>query len=212
MRLQVSWVDAIILMMLFMGILRGRARGLSEELLDVLRWLASLMAATYLYMPLGDLLTGHTVMGPLSCYLVMYALVVVAVHISFAILRKQVGDKLVESDAFGNAEYVLGMGAGVLRYACIVLVVLAMFHARYYTPEEIRAQIASQERLFGSAFFPTLGGLQREVFEQSQLGSLVRIHLPVLLIQATAPEDRQLSHAGISRAREEMIDQIFQSR
>jgi uncharacterized membrane protein required for colicin V production len=208
----VSWVDAVILMMLCMGILRGRARGMSEELLDVLRWLASLFAATYLYMPLGNVLADHTVLSQLSCYLLMYALVVVAVQISFTVLRKQVGDKLVESDTFGNAEYILGMGAGALRYACIVLVALAVFHARYYTPEEIRAQVASQEQLFGSAFFPTLGGLQHEVFEQSQLGSLVRLRMPVLLIQATAPADPQLSQAGITKAREEMIDQIFESR
>ena len=44
-----NWFDLLLLAMICAGVLRGRKRGMSEELLDFLQWLAIIIGgATYL--------------------------------------------------------------------------------------------------------------------------------------------------------------------
>lgn len=207
----VCWVDAVIVMLILFGIKRGRARGMSEEVLDFLKWLISLVVASYLYFPLGTLLADQTgLVSRLHGCLGVYLAVLLTVRISFSILRQQLGDRLLTSDLFGDGEYFLGMVTGAARYACIVLVLLSLFHARYYTQEEIRAQIAAQQGIFGSVPFPTIGAVQREVFEDSRIGSMVRQYLPMLLIQATATEGNRQMQASTNFAPERGGDMFYQ--
>src|SRR6185503_4545166 len=100
-----------------------RRRGMSEELMDVIKWLGIVAVAAYTYKPLGDFLAEQLPFGQLSCYLAVYITVIVAFKASFAFMRRQTGEKLVGSDVFGRAEYYLGMCAGAIRYTCVVIVV-----------------------------------------------------------------------------------------
>lgn len=210
---QISWFDLLVVVLLLVGVMRGRKRGMSQELLDVLQWLLIVVAAGFFYQPLGDFFASFTAFGLLSCYLWAYAIVAGIIMVTFMVVRRQVGEKLVTGDVFGNGEYYMGMMAGALRYLCILLVVLAFLNARHYSQQEIRAKLQYQTDNFGSAYFPNLNTLQQEVFAQSQLGSLARDYLSTLLIRPTSPEDKTLGKGGrVVKARERTFEQVLEKK
>ncbi|HKX63255.1 MAG TPA: CvpA family protein [Verrucomicrobiae bacterium] len=210
----VSWVDFVILVLLGVGLWRGRKRGMSEELLDILKWLVIVVAATYLYEPAGRGLSETTsVFSLLSCYVFAYFSVAVMTFIVFAYIRKSVGAKIVGSDAFGDSEYYLGMTAGVLRYACIILVAMAFLNARYYSPEEIAAANKYEQDNYGSDFFPSMPDIQRQVFYDSLVGRLTHQHLNMVLIRPTAPDGSGIGKdTNIGRKRERSVYEVLEKR
>jgi hypothetical protein len=123
-----------------------------------------------------------------------------------------VGDKLVGSDTFGNAEYYMGMMAGMFRYACIILVGMAFLNARYYSPAEVQAKSKYQQDNFGSSFFLTLPDLQKEVFVNSLTGRMAHDYLSVALIRPTAGSTRDLQDDSIARRREGAINDIMNKK
>ena len=60
------------------------------------------------------------------------------------------GEKLVTNAVFGNLEYYLGMVAGVVRFACILLFGLALLNAPIVTDKELedffRAELEAHRR------------------------------------------------------------------
>lgn len=205
----VSWVDFAALLVIMTGVIRGRKRGMSEELLDVLKWVLIVVLASYAYEPAGSIMSAKMPFSRLSCFVAVYLGIIGIVHILFMMIRRQVGDKLVASDTFGNAEYYMGMAAGGFRYLCVMIVFLAVLNARYYSPDEIRAKDAFQERNYGSHFFPTMYGFQQEVFERAWTGKLPSRYAPYLLIRRTAPEEKGLGQSGIARARESYYNEVL---
>jgi hypothetical protein len=117
------------------------------------------------------------------------ALVILAV---FALVKRGLGGKLLGSDIFGQAEYPLGMGSGLVRFTCMLLAGLALLNARYFSPAEITAMRKFQDDVYGSNFFPGLHSLQTTVFERSLTGPWIKDHLSFLLIKPTEPENRQI--------------------
>ena len=210
----VSWVDFAILLVVAIGIVRGRKRGISEELLDIIKWVAILTAVAFLHRPAGEMLaTSTSVFSLLSCYIFVYTVILVFFKVFFAFIRRQIGDKLVSSDFFGGAEYYLGMVAGAFRYICVTIVVLAFINARYYSPEEIQADVDFQKNNFGDISFPTLATLQNEVFTRSLFGMATRDFAPFLLIPSTPPETKDLrSGNNVARARERSVNQTLDRR
>lgn len=209
----VSWVDLLVVVLLLVGIWRGRKRGMSEELLDVIKWAAIVVVAGLLYEPSGRWLATFNVFSLLSCYVCAYLLIALAVFLTVAFVRKHVGAKLVGSDVFGRAEYYLGMAGGAFRYGCIILVGMAFLNARYYSPAEQQAKADYQEQNFGTRMFFTIPELQNSVFDQSLSGRTTHDLLHVLLIKPTAPEDKSLSEErDIARRREGAIDQILDKK
>lgn len=207
-----NWFDLAVLVVIAVGVARGRKRGMSEELLDVIKWVVILFACSHLYAPLGSMLSTASVFSLLSCYVVVYAFIATVIALIFSAIRKQIGAKLVGSDFFGQGEYYLGMVAGGFRYTCILLVALAFLNARYYSPEELQAQIASQEKNFGSSFFPTFGSFQQSVFQGSFVGTHVHDYLGPFLIASTAPSSKGLQkHEGV-RARERGVNDMLDRR
>ena len=207
-----NWVDLAVVAIIAVGVTRGRKRGMSEELLDVIKWVIILFACSRLYAPLGSLLSTASVFSLLSCYVTVYAGVALLIALLFSAIRSQVGAKLIGSDFFGSGEYYLGMVAGGFRYTCIILVAMAFLNARYYSPEELQAQAAQQERDFGSSFFPTFGTFQQSVFQNSLVGSHVRDYLGTFLISSTPPSSKDLQkHEGV-RARERRVNDLLDRR
>jgi uncharacterized membrane protein required for colicin V production len=205
-----SWVDLAIVLVVVAGIFRGRKRGMSEELLDIIKWAAILATVAFLLRPIGEMLATSTMFSLLSCYLFTYTAIVLLMALIFGFARRQIGDKLVSSDFFGSAEYYLGMIAGAFRYLCAVVVVLAFLNARYYSPEELAASEASQANNFGDIRFPTLATLQNQVFARSATGNAAREFVPFLLIPSTPPETKELAGANnVVRAREKQVQQLF---
>src|SRR5262249_8870603 len=130
----------------------------------------------------------------------------------FALIRRRVGGKLLGTDAFGNMEYYLGMCAGFVRYGCMILVTMALLNARYFSPAEVTSQIKYQQDNFGSMYFPTLCGMQHEVFVRSLLGRLTQDYLSQALIRPTAPEEKGLGSASIVRSHERAVFEPIEKR
>lgn len=206
-----SWVDVMVVALLGVGIWRGRKRGMSEELLDIVKWALIVVVAGFLYEPGGRFLTSMTsIFSPLACYVAVYVAIALGVVMLCAMVRKSVGDKLVGSDTFGSAEYYLGMVAGAFRYACIILVGMAFLNAPYYTPEEIAASTKYQMDNYGSRFFLTLPDLQQDVFQRSYAGRLTREHLNVVLIRPLSGEGKDLAGGdAVGRKRERSVSDIM---
>lgn len=212
--LNISWVDFVVVAMLGFGLWRGRKRGMSEEFLDAIKWLVTVVAAGFLYQPIGQLISQSTsVLSTLACYISTYLMLILSIAIVFSFIRRGAGSKLVGSDVFGSAEYYLGMVSGFFRYSCIIVVAFAFLNARFYSAEEIKASEKYQLDNFGSSFFMTLPDLQREVFSHSMSGRCVREFLGFALIQPTVPGGKQLGGAdNIAHARERSIYDILDKK
>lgn len=183
--LPVNFFDCLLVAVLVAGLIRGRKNGISQEILRLLKWLMLLFGCAAVYQPLGELVFATGFFDPLSAYLLTYLGTALLIFFLFSILERRLAPKLVGSDAFGRAEYYLGMGSGLLRYACVLLMSLALLNARAFTPGEIKAHEKFQQEAYGSSVFPTLRTLQTVVFEQSLTGPCIQHNLGFLLITPT---------------------------
>src|ERR1700704_2437903 len=95
-----GWIDVLVMTILLVGISRGRKRGMSEELLDVVKWLLIVLVGSYVYQPLGELLALNSVFTTYFCYLAVYLLTIVVFVAFFSYLRPRVGEKIVGADFF----------------------------------------------------------------------------------------------------------------
>jgi hypothetical protein len=193
-KLPFNWFDVALVVLLVCGVSVGRKRGLSVELLSALMWLAIVIGCSAAYAPVaGIITTSSNLFSAFSANLAAYfgaLLVIVAV---FTFIKKSLGGKLVGSDAFGRGEFYLGMMAGMVKFACMIVVGLAFLHARYYTAAEIKADQKYQNDVYGSDFFPSLYEVQAQVFDKSLTGPWIKKELDWLLIKPAVPEQKQLA-------------------
>jgi uncharacterized membrane protein required for colicin V production len=197
-QLPINFFDAVVIVVLLVGIAQGRKHGMSEELLNLIQWLVILFGCAAIYEPTGDMIRQITGMfGRLSCYLLAYVGVGLLVVLVFTGIKRTLGGKLIGSDIFGRSEYYLGMASGLVRSSCILLAVLALLHARYFSPTEVRAMEKLQDDVYGSNFFPTLQSLQATVFDKSLTGSWIKQNLSFLLIKPTEPEKWELHQRDV---------------
>jgi uncharacterized membrane protein required for colicin V production len=187
-----NWFDLTLVVVLVMGIFRGRKRGMSEELLTVLQWVAIVLVCSLAYQPAGEWLASVSLFSRLTCYVVAYLVTAAVVSLGFVLFKRLFHGKLIGSDAFGKAEYYLGMPAGMVRFGCVLLAGLALLNARFYSQREIEAERAYQNDVYGKEYFPGLQALQSTVFEQSLSGPVIRKYLGFLLIKQTPPENRAI--------------------
>jgi len=190
--LPVNWFDLAVVILLLVGVLRGRKRGMSQEFLDVFKWLVLVLAAGFLYQPVGDMLPQSAMFDRLACYIVAYLGIAMVVFSLFIFIKRALGGKLIGSDKFGNAEYPLGMVSGMIRFACMIVAALALLNARAYTSAEVNAEIKFQNDNYGSQFFPTLQTIQAQVFKKSMSGPVIKDCLGLVLIKPTAPAKKDL--------------------
>jgi uncharacterized membrane protein required for colicin V production len=185
--------DVVVLLVLAAGLLAGRKHGMSEELLSLLKWLAIVFVCGTLYPVGADLIGQFTRMfSKLTCYLIAYIGGALIIYLVFVWLKRGFGGKLLGSDIFGRSEYYLGMGAGLVRFSCILIAGLAILNSRYFNPTEVRAMEKFQDDVYGSNFFPTLHSLQSTVFDRSLTGPFIKQYLGNLLIEPTAPQQNDL--------------------
>jgi membrane protein required for colicin V production len=182
----VNWFDAVVVLMLGFGLFRGRKNGMSKELLPLFQWLAVILVSGLFYATVAQLLAKLVGLSPLLSNLLAYALLAVVVFLIFSLLKRTVGLRLFGSNLFGNAEYYLGMPAGLVRFACLLIFALAFLDARHYTAAQIEDSNKYQERWYGAHFFPDLYTVQSQVFEKSFTGPYIKKYLGVLLIEPTS--------------------------
>jgi len=202
--------DLVTAVVLFMGILRGRKRGLSEELLDTSQWVAIVVAGGLYYRAVSAGIGESALLGGLFCNLGSYVIIALAVKLAFALLKRGIGEKLVGADLFGGLEYYLGMIGGTVRFVCIFLFLLNFLHALYYTPEMLATAKKQQEKDLGETYFPTLGSIQHTVFSESATGWAATSFLRPLLIEPVPPSNVDLrDEKSIAKRREHLIDDVM---
>lgn len=202
-----NWFDLLVLVTLCVGVLRGRKRGMSEELLDLLQWTCIIAAGAFLYQPLGDAIVTAANLSRLASNVSAYALIAILVKLAFTALKRAVGEKLVQADTFGNFEYYLGMLAGAIRFSCILLFTINFLHAKQITDAERAATAKMQAENFGSISFPTIGSLRQGVFFESPSGQIIRKHLRPLLIEPASGGQR--GGETIGQRRERAVDEVL---
>ncbi|HXS68874.1 MAG TPA: CvpA family protein [Candidatus Polarisedimenticolia bacterium] len=192
MNLPFNWFDIAIICVLALGLQRGRKHGMSEELMLVMKWLAMIVACGLGYSVIGDVIADNTVFTKLAAYLMAYIVIALGISVAFLVIKKMTHGKLVGSDVFGSGEYYLGMIAGMVRYACILIFACAFLNAPLYTKSQIADDLKYQNDVYGSDFFPKLYSVQEDVFENSFVGAHIHNELGFLLIKSTARETKQV--------------------
>lgn len=185
----INLFDCFLVAFLVAGVIRGRRHGVSAELLRVLKWLSLVLGCALAYRPLGIVIESFGLFDACSSLVLGYLGAALLILLLFSRIERSLAPKLAGTDAFGRAEYYLGMGSGLVRYSCILIMGLALLNARAFTPAEVRARERYQEDTYGSAVFPTLNTFQELVFVDSLTGACIKNYLGFLLINS-APEDQ----------------------
>src|SRR2546428_6002997 len=204
-----NWFDLFVLVMLIVGIFVGRKRGMSLELLAVLQWLVIVFVSALACGTLGKMLADLSGISPVLTYITAYLLAALAVKVVFVMIKRMAGEKLVASDVFGNFEYYLGMTAGLVRFACITLFVMALLNAKQVSKAELDAKLKEQLDWAGSIYIPPFGSIQRAVFEESLTGRAVKQYLSAELINVDPAAGKGVAHEGIGRRRERDVNDVM---
>jgi uncharacterized membrane protein required for colicin V production len=211
--LTVGWVDFVTLLVVCIGIVRGRKRGLSEELLDTVMWLIIIVAGAFLYRIMGNLLIQKPIFSLLTYYIMSYIAIALVVKIVFVLIKKKFGQKMVESDMFGRMEFYGGMVAGSVRFLCMYLFALSLLHAPHYSEEYLANRAKEVDYNYGSDFFPHPCKIQASVFQNSFTGKNTEKYLAVLLIEQTDGSSRSVrDDTSLAKRNERKIDAIMGGR
>lgn len=167
-----NWFDIATVLALLIGYTRGRKRGMSLESVSMVMWIAVVVVSAITYQPLAQLIDEFAKIGKLSSNLIAYLAVALFISFLFVFVKRTIGKRLTGSDTFGKNEYYLGIPAGIIRFACVILVFLALLNARFYTNSEITAQSKYDIDNYGSSFFPHIYNIQDDVFKKI----LCRLH------------------------------------
>jgi uncharacterized membrane protein required for colicin V production len=197
-----NWFDIALLLLLAFGFWRGQKRGMTKELLPSLQWLTILLACGFGHTYLADWFQqmgwvrsvfGNNFNERTAALMSAYLSIFFVIFVVFTMLKRKFNPKLEGSSVFGGNEYYWGVLAGLVRYVSMILVALALLNAPYYSPNEIAAQKAYNNRWYGGGlkdyngdFIPTVYEVQDNIFKQSLVGPLIRQDLSVLLINSTA--------------------------
>jgi uncharacterized membrane protein required for colicin V production len=183
----VTWFDAVVVIMVGAGLFVGKKRGMSNELLDVFCWLLIVVVSPLYYKPLAELLSKLASLSLFHSSVICYLAIAIFIKIIFSYIKRAVGEKLVGSDLFGRGEFYLGALAGALRFFCMVIMFVSIINAKFVTKVMVDAQNKAQEAEFGSSFFPTYGKIQGAVLFESTCGKFFREKLEAQLIEPVNP-------------------------
>lgn len=183
----VNWFDFVVLAFVVIGILRGRSRGMSQEVLDLLMWLGIIIGGAIGYKPVASIIVAKTQLELMWAYVLGYLGIVLVVLILKSLIENAIRDKLLHSDLFGSLEYPLGMISGAIRYLCMLLMVLALINAKLVTAEERAEESRKMKEELGKEYFPTFGQIQYSIFNESLSGKIIKDKLGWCLIESTAP-------------------------
>jgi uncharacterized membrane protein required for colicin V production len=191
--------DLVLIAVLAFGFWRGRRNGMSKEALPTVKWLVIVAAGTLGYAFVGHLLIQYGVIKSVfgnmfkqqtAAYVAAYLTIALVVFIIFSYIKRAFKEKLDGDSPFGNSEYYLGMLAGTVRYACMMVFFLALLNAPVYTLADINARQEFNNRWFGGGlqgysgdFIPSIDEVQAGVFKDSLLGPQIKNNLSVLLIR-----------------------------
>jgi len=182
---------------------------MSQELLPMLQWIGIVVAGGLLYWHFSALVRQYTQSSVLWSSIVAYLLIALGVHLIYLWLKQLFAEKMVEKDPFGGAEFYLGMMAGIVRFACMVLVVMALMNSHVESQAELAKTEKFQKDNFSDIRFPTYGEIQQDVLFKSFSGYLVESNLkPILIAPINTPGPPQ-KRESIAQKKNEDLDAIL---
>lgn len=212
--LALNWFDFIVLALLIFGLFRGRKNGMSEELLPILQVLLMVVLGARFYEPLGRMLFAKTsLFSLLFCFVSVYLAIAIVIKIIFGSIKTKVSEKITGADMFGRMEFYLGMLSGMIRYAGIIIMFLAVMNAKEISKAEMDRIAKLQKENFGDISFPTFGSIQDAVMNKSFTGKMARENIEDLLIKPTSPKATNIRDSDtIGRQREKQLDEVIKPR
>jgi hypothetical protein len=196
--LPINWFDVVFVAVLCFGLWRGRRNGMSKEVMVLFQWLSLVLVCGIGYPLIAPSYADTLRTGKLASALLGYFTLALAVWLIFYILKRIFVPLLTGSNFFGSGEYYWGMFSGMIRFACILLAVLALLNAPYYTPADIQARREYNNRWFGGGqkgfsgdFIPGPPAVQESVFKKSFTGPYLKNYLGTLLIDTTPSNMKQ---------------------
>ncbi len=192
-KLPVNWFDAALLLVLGLGLFRGRKNGMTKEVLRVFQWLALVIVCGLFYEVAAQALINIAAWDKPSSYVTGYLMLAFLVWVVFVGLKKVFVPRLTGSNIFGSGEYYLGMFSGMIRFACMAFFVLALLNAPVYTQAEIQAHQAYVKRwfgggLYGGNYIPDFQMVQESIFKNSFSGPYIKDYLGTLLVNTEPSE------------------------
>lgn len=212
-QVQLGWFDFVAAALLVVGVLHGRRKGMTGELFDVFQWLLIVVVGAYAYHPVGVVIREYTQMEPMASSLTAYFLTAFLIKIAITAIKHRIGERVIKSDIFGRMEFYFGMMGGALRYACMVLMFMAVLNAKYISPAELARVAKMQKDNFGDISFPTLGSVQQDIFKKSLVGQLAKKHLSQQLI-TTGGDDpkRESNREGLGARRTKELEDVIDAK
>ena len=194
-KLPVNWFDAALLLILGLGLFRGRKNGMTKEVLRLFQWLALVLVCGFFYEAAAQALINVAAWDKPSSYVTGYLILAFLVWVLFIGLKKVFVPRLTGSNIFGSGEYYLGMFSGMIRFACMAFFALALLNAPVYTRAEIQAHQAYVKRwygggIYGGNYIPDFQTVQESIFKKSFSGPYIKNYLGPLLVN-TGPLDSQ---------------------
>ena len=198
-KLPFGWFDVVLVAVLGFGLFRGRKNGMTKEILPMLQWVVTVLVCGLGCEMVGQIIINISGWDNLPAYILSYLFLAFLVYLLFLLVKKITMARLTGSNFFGSSEYYLGMISGMIRYTCILLFVLALLNAPYYSAADIAKSKAYAARWYGGGmegyngnYFPTLQSVQQGVFKDSLSGPFIKDDLGVLLINSVPPDaDKQ---------------------
>ncbi len=200
-----NWFDVVLMAVLGFGLWRGRRNGMTKEIMPMFQWVSLVLVCGMGYPLFAPTYASLLGTGKLASALLGYLTLALAVWVVFYILKRIFVPLLTGSNFFGNGEYYLGTFSGIIRFACILLAVLALLQAPYYTQADLQASRAYKNRWFGGGekgfsgdFIPSIPEVQEQVFKKSFTGPYLKNYLGTLLIDTSPPSvNQQQKKTGI---------------
>jgi uncharacterized membrane protein required for colicin V production len=190
--LPVNWFDAVVAGMLIIGLFVGRKHGMSKEVLPLMKWVAVVLVCGFWYPLAAQLLVNTAQLGNVSSNILGYMLLALPIFLIFSFISWLRASRRTENNLFGGGEYYLGMLSGMIRFFCMLLAVLALLNAPYYTAADIKQHDAYVKRWFGGGmysgnYFPSMHTVQEQIFSKSFTGPYIKDYLSPLLIETGPP-------------------------
>lgn len=195
--------DLVVGVILLVGLMRGRKRGMSQELIDLFIWIGIVIGGAYAYRPGGAYLAQWSGWQLLYCHLTVYILTGCLIFGAGSMIKTALRDKIAGTDLFGRLEYPLGMLSGIVRFACIILVLISLIHARQISAAEREAANLQHKKELGNQFWPSFGDIQVGIFQESYTGRFVKQKLNVLLMQSSSLPDEPAEKAAAPTVKKE---------
>jgi len=191
-----NWFDVVFVVILCLGLWRGRRNGMTKEVMPTFQWLTLILVCGMFYPLFAPTYTNTLGTGKLASAVLGYFTLALATWVVFSILKRIFVPLLTGSNIFGGGEYYWGTVFGMIRFACMLVAALSLLNAPFYTTAEIQAHNAYVARWFGGGmysgnFFPDINTVQEQVFKKSFTGPYLKNYLGTLLIDTAPPNVKQ---------------------